>query len=71
MWFDDARLERGATANYLRVQSDNYEQPLDINDGAKLDLGSTAKLRTLVSYLDIVANLHQRLESMVLHACSW
>ncbi len=57
-------LERGATANYLRVQSDNYEQPLDINDGAKLDLGSTAKLRTLVSYLDIVANLHQRLRPL-------
>lgn len=57
-------LERGDSANYLRVQSDNYEQPLDINDGAKLDLGSTAKLRTLVSYLDIVANLHQRLHAL-------
>jgi membrane peptidoglycan carboxypeptidase len=53
-------LERGDKANYLRLQTDNYDQPLDINDGAKLDLGSTAKLRTLVSYLDIVANLHQR-----------
>lgn len=53
-------LERGDKVNQLRVQTDNYEQPLDINDGAKLDLGSTAKLRTLVTYLDIVANLHQR-----------
>jgi membrane peptidoglycan carboxypeptidase len=57
-------LERGEKANHLRVQTDNYEQPLDINDGAKLDLGSTAKLRTLVSYLDIVANLHQRFSSL-------
>lgn len=57
-------LERGEQTNYLRLQTDNFDQPLDINDGAKLDLGSTAKLRTLVSYLDIVANLHQRLSAM-------
>lgn len=53
--------ERGAQANYLRVQTDNFDQPLNINEGTKLDLGSTAKLRTLVTYLDIMANLHQRL----------
>lgn len=53
-------LERGEDANYLRLQTDNYDQPLDINDGAKLDLGSTAKLRTMVSYLDIVGLLYKR-----------
>ena len=53
-------LERGERANYLRLQTDNFDQPLDINGGAKLDLGSTAKLRTLVTYLDIIAQLHQR-----------
>ena len=47
--------------NLLRVQADNYEQPLNINEGVKLDLGSTAKLRTLVNYLEIVADLHARL----------
>ena len=52
--------ERGADANVLRVQADNLDQPLDINEGAKLDLGSTAKLRTLVSYLEIMAELHTR-----------
>jgi hypothetical protein len=57
-------LERGEQMNYLRLQTDNFDQPLDINDGAKLDLGSTAKLRTLVSYLDIIANLHQRYSAM-------
>jgi membrane peptidoglycan carboxypeptidase len=57
-------MERGANANYLRVQTDNYDQPLDINEGAKLDLGSTAKLRTLISYLDIMAQLHQRFSPM-------
>jgi membrane peptidoglycan carboxypeptidase len=57
-------MERGDQVNYLRVQTDNYDQPLDINEGAKLDLGSTAKLRTLVSYLDIVDQLHKRYEPM-------
>lgn len=42
-----------------RIQADNYDQPFDINQGTKLDLGSTAKLRTLVSYLVIIEKLHQ------------
>jgi membrane peptidoglycan carboxypeptidase len=57
-------MERGADANYLRIQTDNYDQPLDINEGAKLDLGSTAKLRTLVTYMDIVDQLHKRFEPL-------
>ncbi len=57
-------LEKGEQGNYLRIQTDNYDQPLDINDGAKLDLGSTAKLRTLISYLDIIATLHHRYAEM-------
>ena len=56
--------ERGSDANYLRVQTDNFDQPLNINEGTKLDLGSTAKLRTLVTYLDIMDKLHQRLHPM-------
>ena len=56
--------ERGKDSNYLRVQTDNFDQPLNINEGTKLDLGSTAKLRTLVTYLDIMANLHQRLAAL-------
>ncbi|HYD70868.1 transglycosylase domain-containing protein [Azospirillum sp.] len=52
--------ERGHDANYLRIQADNLDQPLDINEGAKLDLGSTAKLRTMVTYLEIIAELHTR-----------
>jgi membrane peptidoglycan carboxypeptidase len=57
-------MERGVDANYLRIQTDNYDQPLDINEGAKLDLGSTAKLRTLVTYMDIIEQLHTRYEPM-------
>jgi len=52
--------ERTAAGNALRVQADNYDQPFDINEGARLDLGSTAKLRTLVTYLEVFADLHSR-----------
>jgi membrane peptidoglycan carboxypeptidase len=50
--------ERTPDGNVLRVQTDTYDQPFDINEGTKLDLGSTAKLRTLITYLEIVASLH-------------
>jgi membrane peptidoglycan carboxypeptidase len=52
--------ERSAGANYLRVQADNLDRPLDLNEGGKFDLGSTAKLRTVVNYLEIIAQLHGR-----------
>src|SRR6185312_7829641 len=35
--------ERGADRNYVRVHADSLDQPFDINSGAKLILGSTAK----------------------------
>lgn len=44
----------------LRVQADNLNQPFDINKGAKLDMGSSAKLRTLLTYLQVVADLHRQ-----------
>jgi membrane peptidoglycan carboxypeptidase len=53
-------FERGRDANLLRVQTDNFDEPFDINRGSKLDLGSTAKLRTVVTYLEIIAELHRR-----------
>ena len=56
--------ERAEDTNFLRVQTDNFDQPLNINEGTKLDLGSTAKLRTLVTYLDIMDQLHQRLSTL-------
>ncbi len=52
--------ERGADGNKLRVQADNIDAPLDMNEGGKLDLGSTAKLRTLITYLEIVGELYRR-----------
>ena len=52
--------ERGADRNFLRVHADSLDQPFDINSGAKLILGSTAKLRTLTTYLGIMTELHGR-----------
>ncbi|CAI8978434.1 transglycosylase domain-containing protein [Methylocaldum szegediense] len=52
--------ERTSQGNLLRVQADNHEQPLDVNEGIRLDLGSTAKLRTLVHYLEIIAELYDQ-----------
>ncbi|MDP1772862.1 MAG: transglycosylase domain-containing protein [Methylobacter sp.] len=53
-------FERGEKGNLLRIQTDNYDQPLDINEGIRLDLGSTAKLRTMVHYLELVTEVYQQ-----------
>jgi membrane peptidoglycan carboxypeptidase len=44
----------------LRVQSDNIDGPFNVNDGVKLELGSTAKLRTIVSYLQVIESVWRR-----------
>ena len=44
----------------VRVQTDNTDQPFDINESSKLELGSTAKLRVLTTYLQIISELHDR-----------
>jgi len=49
--------ERTPTTNKLRIQADTYDGPFNVNEGVKLNLGSTAKLRTIASYLQIVADL--------------
>ncbi|HKR41500.1 MAG TPA: transglycosylase domain-containing protein, partial [Paraburkholderia sp.] len=53
-------FERRNGENLVRVQTDSVSQPFDINSGARLNLGSTAKLRTLITYLQIVSALHQK-----------
>ncbi len=53
-------FESSDNANLVRVQTDNTDIPFDINEGSKLELGSTAKLRVLASYLGIKAELYQR-----------
>jgi len=58
--FSVTLFERAPGANLLRVQTDTVDQPFDLNQGGRLDLGSTAKLRTLITYLEHVEALHGR-----------
>ncbi len=57
-------LEATPQGNVVRLQTDTTGQPLDINEGSKLELGSTAKLRVLATYLEMVAETHGRLGAM-------
>lgn len=50
--------EHGDGVNLLRAQADNLNEPLSVVDGTRLQLGSTAKLRTLINYLEIIQQLH-------------
>ena len=56
--------ERTADGNVVRVQTDNYNAPFDLNQAARLELGSTAKLRTLATYLEVVEQLHASLGAL-------
>jgi membrane peptidoglycan carboxypeptidase len=38
--------------NYLRVQTDNREDEFNLNEDSMLELGSTAKFRTIITYLE-------------------
>ncbi len=62
--FSVTLYERRGNANILRIQTDNFDNPFSVNEGARLDLGSTAKLRTVTTYLDIVGELHERYSFM-------
>jgi membrane peptidoglycan carboxypeptidase len=57
-------LEKTPQGNFLRSTTDTLNAPFDINTGMKMQLGSTAKLRTLVHYLDIIAALHNQYSVM-------
>jgi membrane peptidoglycan carboxypeptidase len=52
-------FERQPQANVLRLQADNVDGPFDVNQGSMLELGSTAKVRVLVTYLELVERLYR------------
>ena len=54
-------VEPTPEGNLVRVQADNLAAPFDFNKSVKLELGSTAKLRTLTHYLELIAELHKEL----------
>jgi membrane peptidoglycan carboxypeptidase len=53
-------FEQEGGINKLRVQTDTLDQPFNINEGVKLDLGSTAKFRTIVTYLEVIEEIYLR-----------
>ncbi len=52
-------LERTPLGNVVRVHTDTLSQPFDLNDAMKMELGSTAKLRTLAHYLELMTELYR------------
>lgn len=54
-------MELTPDGHQVRVQTDTTGLPFDLNSGSKLELGSTAKLRVLTTYLEIIAELHEQL----------
>jgi hypothetical protein len=52
-------FEQRPHTNVLRLQADNVNGPFDVNQGSKLELGSTAKVRVLVTYLELVERLYE------------
>jgi membrane peptidoglycan carboxypeptidase len=57
-------VEPTPEGNMIRVQADNTSSPFDFNKSVKLELGSTAKLRALTHYLEIMAELHKELRPL-------
>ena len=55
-----AVYERTAAGNVVRVEVDNGDSPFNVIADSKLELGSTAKLRTLITYLEIVEQLYHQ-----------
>ena len=53
-----ALFESCPEGNLLRIQADTLNKPLNVTTGIKLELGSTAKLRTLASYLMVIDYLY-------------
>jgi membrane peptidoglycan carboxypeptidase len=52
-------FERTPEGNLLRAQADTLDKPFDLNTGMKMELGSTAKLRTIAHYLDLITSLYR------------
>jgi membrane peptidoglycan carboxypeptidase len=57
-------LESRREGNLVRVNTDTLDAPFEVNDGMKLELGSTAKLRTLAHYLGVTLELHRQLSPL-------
>ncbi len=56
-------FKSNGNVNDLIIQTDNENKEFNINDGMKLELGSTAKLRTLVTYLETIAEIYSNIKN--------
>ncbi|UCF84882.1 MAG: transglycosylase domain-containing protein [Desulfobacteraceae bacterium] len=56
--------EKTPSGNLLRIQTSNSRKALNINEDTMLDLGSTAKLRTLIHYLEIITSLYDQYKTL-------
>ena len=63
-------IERTPAGDVMRVNADNLQQPFDLNSGMRMELGSTAKLRTIAHYLQVVESLRQELGGLDPNALS-
>ena len=57
-------VEATPAGNLIRVQADNFAAPFDFNKSVKLELGSTAKLRTITHYFEVMAELHREFSGL-------
>ncbi|HYB74384.1 MAG TPA: transglycosylase domain-containing protein [Candidatus Sulfotelmatobacter sp.] len=57
-------LERTPLGNLVRAHTDTLDTPFDFNAGMKMELGSTAKLRTLAHYLELMTGLYGELSNL-------
>jgi membrane peptidoglycan carboxypeptidase len=57
-------LERTDIGNVVRIEADNLPGDMSFSDGTRLELGSTAKLRTLTTYLEVIEEIHARLQGV-------
>ncbi|HSR40818.1 MAG TPA: transglycosylase domain-containing protein, partial [Longimicrobiales bacterium] len=56
--------ERTDSGSLVRIEADNLDAPFRVSESSLLELGSTAKLRTLATYLEVVAELHDRFSGL-------
>ncbi len=57
-------MEHTPAGDAVRVHADNLPRPFDLNADMRMELGSTAKLRTLAHYLDVVERIHGELSGL-------
>lgn len=64
VWYSLYLCEHRDSGDVVSVVADDMDRPFDMNTGMRMQLGSTAKLRTMAHYLDVVEKLHGELSPL-------